>query len=773
MNMNMNMFEDFAKINISGNNNGNIDKNNNVEKNIKKNKKIIHGNNVIFTRGQYKGYNGFMYELNSETLDVEIEEYEYVGCSMYGEYKNGTSIITNRGNSVIINKIDKMYALKLKKKESYFEIRLFTNQVSRFLCIYEDNMKKVVQIINEYNRDDEISYDIVKLDLEYKKYYNNQELMYMVSYFVCNGKYNSIATQHVRNVKLNGGEEFWMVVKSPDNKDDVNYIGNFGKLSRTIPEQYLIKYKKTILVNNNSLIINEDKVTFKRGPYKNRTGVLKNLNSSNLVIEVDAIGKKISSHIVKNNNSYKNRNIISDDLFFKDIELSNGNFFQVKECTENGFIGIEKIKNNFVEREILNNDKSIKKLMSGFCIVNDRKVMSFEKDTDQLEMEVIEENESEDVDDDEENDEGSYNDDGGDKNDIVFDSEVEMKQSFKDSERLEFVNRVLSKDDKNIMKLIEKCLVALSFSIESIKVYDVLESINDAIQKMKSELAKLGIIDWKTTDTKYIVACLVIYDILKNGYNFSKTSFNNFISKLFNTSFFKKNDITESMFIQSDEHSKIETCFDLIRMNSQKKIEMKKFYKLGNVFEIVKMMMENCNTILQKWFGPVILSCLDEDVELFPVCKKVKENTKKFLTTQDILNNNIVESADRVIWGPSTSKMISIWKSSLVKKCETEEDEKLKLVYKFVIDNFENAPFVLRNMDNNITNNLEILKYKELKRAFDTFVVKLKKFTDRTNAEKIDKLKIKSDEKKTVLKRRNEIEMNHLNISFEKKVRVC
>ena len=39
--------------------------------------------------------------------------------------------------------------------------------------------------------------------------------------------------------------------------------------------------------------------------------------------------------------------------------------------------------------------------------------------------------------------------------------------------------------------------------------------------------------------------------------------------------------------------------------------------------------------------------------------------------------------------------------------------------------------------------------------------------------EKIDKLKIKSDEKEKVSKRRNEIELNHLNISFEKKVKVC
>ena len=116
--MNMNMFEEFAKINISGKNNGNIKVKNEVkneQKNIKKVKKIIHGKNVILKRGQFKGYIGFVCDHNMETCDVEVEEYTYVMSSMYNNCVVGDSIMTRMGHSVIMNKIDMMYSLKLKK----------------------------------------------------------------------------------------------------------------------------------------------------------------------------------------------------------------------------------------------------------------------------------------------------------------------------------------------------------------------------------------------------------------------------------------------------------------------------------------------------------------------------------------------------------------------------------------------------------------------------------------------------------------------------------
>jgi len=201
--------------------------------------------------------------------------------------------------------------------------------------------------------------------------------------------------------------------------------------------------------------------------------------------------------------------------------------------------------------------------------------------------------------------------------------------------------------------------------------------------------------------------------------------------------------------------------------------QMKVCYKAGKIIEIVKMMMENCNIILQKWFGPVILLRVDDKDELFPVSRKIKEISKKFLTTSDILNNNMIESARRIIWSPLSLKMIKIWKTNLIKKYECESDEKLKLVYKFVIENFERAPFVLREMEGNTKTNLEVLQHRELNRAFKIFITKLKNFNDRMELEKEEQLKSKSEEKQRLSKRRNEIELEHLNGMFEKKVKVC
>ena len=770
------MFEEFAKINISGKNNGNINEvkvkneQKNEVKNIKKVKKIIHGKNVIFKRGQFKGYFGFVCDYNMETCDVEVDEYTYVMSSMYNNCVVGDSIMTRMGNSVIMNKIDMMYSLKLKMNEKYVEIRLFANQVSKFVCVYEDNMKRVVCVTNEYKKGDETFYDIVKLNLEYKKYYTNQELMMMLSTILCNNKYESVMSDKVNGVRLMG-EEFWMVMKTPENKSDINYIGKFGKLSKMIPQQYLVKYKKNIIVPTNSLIINDNNVIFKRGPYKNSVGILKNMNDSIFTIEIDAIGKKISSHLVKDKNGYKTSTIKQDDLFFIDIELLNGNYFQVISCTNTGFFGVEKVRNRFIEKEISN----IEKFMPGFEIVSDIKTLSYTKEERELEMETICENEEGDNEDEEDVQEGTYNDEGD--RDIVYESEVEMKQTFKDSERLEIADRVLSKEDKNIMKLVEKCLSALLVSKDSIKIYEVLEKTNHSVEKMKAELLKLSVNDWKTTDTKYIVSCLVIYEIVKSGYNFSKSNFQNFIGRLYDTSFFKKDDINESIFVKVDKGGYQGECFfDLITMDDIKQGQMKRYYKAGKIIEIIKMMMENCNVILQKWFGPVVLTCLDEQVELFAVSRKIKEISKKFLTTRDVLNNNIIENAGRIIWGPSSLRMIKIWKTNLVKKCEDESDEKLKSVYKFVIENFERAPFVLREMDGvdeNTKTNLELMKYRELKRAFQIFIMKLKQFNDRVESEKRERLQSKSEEKQRLSKRRNDIEMDHLNGMFEKKIKVC
>ena len=68
----------------------------------------------------------------------------------------------------------------------------------------------------------------------------------------------------------------------------------------------------------------------------------------------------------------------------------------------------------------------------------------------------------------------------------------------------------------------------------------------------------------------------------------------------------------------------------------------------------------------------------------------------------------------------------------------------------------------------------ELLKFNELKRAFDLFMIKLKKFNTRMEHDKNDLLKKNLDEKEKISKRRIEIDLvnNFGKINFDKKIKV-
>ena len=140
---------------------------------------------------------------------------------------------------------------------------------------------------------------------------------------------------------------------------------------------------------------------------------------------------------------------------------------------------------------------------------------------------------------------------------------------------------------------------------------------------------------------------------------------------------------------------------------------------------------------------------------------------------RDVLDGNIIEGAVRIIWSPSSLKMIKLLKANLTKKCEAESNKDLKTVYNFIIDNFERAPFALREMEVNMKTNFELLQHRELKRTFQMFITRLKKFNELLELKKQDQLKSKSEEKQRLSKRRNEIELEHFSVTFEKKLKFC
>ena len=76
-------------------------------------------------------------------------------------------------------------------------------------------------------------------------------------------------------------------------------------------------------------------------------------------------------------------------------------------------------------------------------------------------------------------------------------------------------------------------------------------------------------------------------------------------------------------------------------------------------------------------------------------------------------------------------------------------------------------------MEVNMKTNFELLQHRELKRTFQMFITRLKKFNELLELKKQDQLNSKSEEKQRLSKRRNEIELEHFSVTFEKKLKFC
>jgi len=800
----INFFEQFATMNVNDNVNDNV--NNNVknvnknevkkfekqQKNVKiekqqKKTKFIHGKEVFLIRGVYKGYSGFVYEYFGSKMNVTIDDFGYVLVSVYGDCKSGDKIKTHFGESVIVSKVDSMYKVNIisKNEEVTNEISLPRSCFVRLVSFVEGKIKKFAQFM----KSERGTYDLVMLNLDYKNHYDNDDILRILSDVLVSGKYRDIFGEIFTKKTSECGREYYMVCESPKNKDDMNYFGRYGNLACEIPEQYMFVYKRVVKVNDNVADVDEKRVSFQRGVYKNKIGELLNIESAYLNVQINAIGKIVTEHSVKLESGFGVRKIVPEDVFYCDIELKDGSYFQVKECYQDKYVGNKR--GSDVTMTIFNDN--IARFMPGFTVLSPMvspmvsNISEEEVDVKNMfVMDTIEE--SEETDDTDEKDVDNYGDDNDNENENenkyenenenkYENTEGEMKASFKDTERSFVVQRTFTKDEKEYLKMIEKCTSVIG---EISNVFALLDCVNDAVKTMKMELAKIDVSDWKNTDVKYIIVCLVVYDLIHNGYNMSEYDFKKFVEDLYETGYITKNTISNSAFIRSDIGVKLKnSCWNCIQMSNDSKVFVKRLYKESKYLDIVKIIMENCNIVLQNLFGKVAFVGKDSKMEFIPVSKPntVREYPKYFLTTRDIMDDVIVDTARKIIWGPKSQTLINIWKQSLNKKLEKESNTDLKEIYTFVIENLENAPFVLRSLESS-EDNMDKLKCRELKRSFDTFTGKLKTHVEKKKIEHLEDLEKVVLEKDRINKRRLEISKNNINLDMgdlsisEKRTRV-
>lgn len=776
----INFFEQFAAINLTGNDESltndfsklaikkqNMKNEKNMEnektKNIKKekkSKKFIHGNNVVMLCGQYKGYNGFVYEYFPEKLTLLVDEERYVEAGCYIDNNIGDYIMTPYGNAKILLKIESLNNVYVSSvdengKDTSYEIRLPAHCFKRYVTFFDNGVLKIAELLSV--RGDYYKMAVVDVSNNGSKKMDKQELMaYISKCFKTNGlTYNGKITK----LAIECSDEFYIVCKHPANRNDKDLFGIYGKLKSSIPEQLLVSVKCSLSVNKNSASIDGKKVKVKSGLYKNKTGELVNIDDAYLSVQIEAVNKIISDHYVCLSNGHSTRRkIIPSDVFYMDFELKNGNYFQVTECYDNVFVGIEKVQTTFVEKTISNQD--IHKIMPGFIItdkvVGTQAIQESNHDNCFVLDSIDEECEIGD-DDYDEHQEAEY---GDGSNDVVDDyeyerTEGEMKETFKDTERSGFVEKSLTKEESEYMKMIVKCCDLIG---EVQSPYLLVDKVSDIVKIMKTELQKISVTDWCQSDTKYIVACLVAYEVMKSGLQMTIYDFRKYGQKLYDSGVIKASTITNSGFIRCEDNLNADSCWYSICMSDEDKHQFKQMYKMKKYDNLVKDIMERCHKMLGIWFGPVCFALDVTKMELIPVAKPntKREYPKYFLTTQDIVTNNTVETAKRIVWGPESQKLVNVWKKSLNERLQKENNQKIKTIYHFVRDNIDNAPFVLKNLETS-SDKMDQLKHKELKRTFDMFKDKLRTYVENNNQRKNKRLTEALEEKHQINNRREEI----------------
>jgi hypothetical protein len=784
----LNFFEQFAAINVSGSSsvveqdlvknmstihldeqnqdaihldeqNQDVEKMNKTQKNLKNEQKtkkyrFIHGNNVIMTNGQYKGYNCFVYDYFPSMASVSMDEEIYVLAQQYGEKKIGDEIVTSSGSGKILSKIGALLNVCFTDVQDGGDIRLPRFCFARYVTFMDNSILKIAQLLKIHGN----QYEMVVMDLPYNKQ-DKQDLVNMVSDSFKSGEFSYGARVMVS--ASNCGDEFYFVCKHPENPDELDYYGRYGRLRLEIPEQYLVSVKRTVTVNKSMTSTQGKRVKVERGLYKNKEGDLVNVESAYLNVQIEALNKKITSHYARlPNGNFQIRKIIPSDVFFIDLELMNGNYFQVEECYADYYIGFERSRGCVEKKTISKVD--VKSFMSGFTITDTKFVSSFEKQTEEkFVLDTIQEDQE--VQDDEvvETDnvdyENGFDENGFDENivDQFENTEGQMKETFRDIERSGFVQRSLSKDEREYMKMIEKCGSAIGDIQDS---YVLLDKISDAVKMMRSELEKISIVDWSSSDVKYIVACLVAYEILKTGYPMTIYEFRKYVQKLYDTNYLNKSSIANSGFVRCESLSS-DSLWKSIEMTNEEKQEFKTLYKNQKYGNLVRDIMERCHKMLCVWFEPVVFSKGGVELELIKVSESkhiVKDYPKYFLTTSDIVNNVTSKDAKKILWGPNSQKLVNVWKTSLDKKLEKEDNKTAKCIYEFVKDNIDNAPFVLPTLEKS-EDKLDKLKYKELKRAFETFTEKLRVHVGKQKDEKNMRLEQSMQESMRIAKKRMEM----------------
>lgn len=460
-------------------------------------------------------------------------------------------------------------------------------------------------------------------------------------------------------------------------------------------------------------------VQMRQGAFKGKQAQVLQVYPARITAYINALGKNISVHQIKENGQFKTKFLSPQDIFYFDIELKNGNSFQVQKVLDDKtIVGTELVNNQFIDKTI--SSEEIRKTLDGFKFDAVSNLITDTQETEFVSESNQDTQDTQDIDEDTDNIEHS----GYAEEQTEVDSDnTEYKASYKDSERVTF-RQNLTEQEKKYKTQISKILKYMNLNDSELDLYEMLYEIESSIKIIKNQLKKSSVQQdfWIDSDERYIIAAVVFFNIVKHGYSYllHSETFNileSYIKELSNNKYFVSKDAKFSIFLTNGWSKKF----------TINKEEVDTLRRSKNVLSLFGIMLNNVIRHLQshlEWPSiESILSEIEQNVsttEYIPLGKK--SNKQKYVFVQNLIGvqdfTKITQEAFKVYWGKLFQPLLTQIIDKLQTKVASANNKTTQIVYNHIIRHIENAPFELTRLYNIIKNDkgnsLDKIKYEKL-----------------------------------------------------------
>ena len=146
---------------------------------------------------------------------------------------------------------------------------------------------------------------------------------------------------------------------------------------------------------------------------------------------------------------------------------------------------------------------------------------------------------------------------------------------------------------------------------------------------------------------------------------------------------------------------------------------LRDLYKSKRYYNIIENIILCFNDVLRVILDiPMDLKTMKSSIVNIEKVERIEKDKKKLITFEDIIKDQIVIDAKRILWSPESEKIVNDFKDLLIKSSKTVEGEmKMEVdvsrlailedkrgLYKYVYDNLDMAPMVLYKVGGKLMN---------------------------------------------------------------------